>query len=130
MQGFVNGVEVGPRARFCVVAVGQEPRLGRWDRVPKAKNRFGIVKLRPLESAESSDEEFDQDHLQKTLDRIQAEKIALEKHLECIKASSSLFKNDGFESQSRPKSAKYRVVLKTSLAEQLQDKSRSWKHSA
>jgi hypothetical protein len=40
---------MGPKARFCVVAVGQEPRLGRWHRVPKAKNRFGIVRLRASE---------------------------------------------------------------------------------
>ena len=45
LVGFVNGIAVGPDARFCVVAAGQEPRLGRWDRVPKAKNRFGIIRL-------------------------------------------------------------------------------------
>lgn len=46
LMGHVNGIVVGPKARFCVVAVGQEPRLGRWNRVAKAKNRFGIVMLR------------------------------------------------------------------------------------
>lgn len=46
LHGFVNDIAVGPKARFCVVAVGQEPRLGRWDRVARAKNRFGIVQLR------------------------------------------------------------------------------------
>ena len=56
LNGFVNGIAVGPKARFCVVAVGQEPRLGRWNRVPKAKNRFGIVKLR---SPDDVDEEED-----------------------------------------------------------------------
>ena len=56
LNGFVNGIAVGPKARFCVVAVGQEPRLGRWNRVPKAKNRFGIVKLR---SPDDADEEED-----------------------------------------------------------------------
>ena len=46
LMGHVNGIVVGPKARFCVVAVGQEPRLGRWNRVVKAKNRFAIVMLR------------------------------------------------------------------------------------
>jgi len=46
LEGFVNDIAVGPKARFCVVAVGQEPRLGRWNRIPKAKNRFGIISLR------------------------------------------------------------------------------------
>lgn len=59
LQGFVNGVAMGPKARFCVVAVGQEPRLGRWNRVPKAKNRFGIVRLRSSEDdgGDSSDDD-------------------------------------------------------------------------
>ena len=45
IHGFINGIAVGPKARFCVIAAGQEHRLGRWNRVPRAKNRFGIVKL-------------------------------------------------------------------------------------
>lgn len=46
LDGYINGIAVGPKARFCVVAVGQEPKLGRWNRVQKAKNRFGIISLR------------------------------------------------------------------------------------
>ena len=46
LAGFINGIAVGPKARFCVVVAGQEPRLGRWDRFSGAKNRFGIVRLR------------------------------------------------------------------------------------
>ena len=46
LEGYVNGIAVGPKARFCVVAVGQEPALGRWNRIPIAKNRFGIISLR------------------------------------------------------------------------------------
>lgn len=46
LSGYVNGIAIGPKARFCVVAVGQEPRLGRWNRIAKAKNRFGIVRLK------------------------------------------------------------------------------------
>ena len=36
---------MGPGGKFCVAAVGQEHRLGRWDRVPRAKNRFAIIQL-------------------------------------------------------------------------------------
>jgi len=45
IHGFINSIAMGPKGRFCVAAVGQEPRLGRWDRVPRAKNRFAIVQL-------------------------------------------------------------------------------------
>ena len=55
--GFINGIAVGPKARFCVVAVGQEPALGRWNRVANAKNRFGIIELRaPGDNAEAADD--------------------------------------------------------------------------
>lgn len=46
LKGHINGIAIGPKARFCVVSVGQEPRLGRWNRIAGAKNRFGIIKLR------------------------------------------------------------------------------------
>lgn len=44
--GYINDLAFGPKGRFCIAAVGQEPRLGRWDRVPSSKNRFAIVQLR------------------------------------------------------------------------------------
>ena len=46
MNGFCNGIALTPDAKNCVVAVGQEPRLGRWERVAKAKNRIHVVQLR------------------------------------------------------------------------------------
>jgi ribosomal RNA-processing protein 9 len=49
LTGYVNDIAIGPEARFCVVAVGQEPKLGRWNRISGAKNRFGIVRLRSEE---------------------------------------------------------------------------------
>ena len=45
VHGYINDIDIGPKAKFCVLAVGQEPRLGRWNRIGKAKNRLGIVKL-------------------------------------------------------------------------------------
>lgn len=63
VYGYINDIAVGPKAKFCVFALGQEPRLGRWNRVPKAKNRFGILKLQPrdTEGSESSSHEKDSD---------------------------------------------------------------------
>ena len=46
IHGHINSIAVGPEGKFCVAAVGQEPRLGRWDRVPRAKNRFAIIRLK------------------------------------------------------------------------------------
>mmetsp|Transcript_3958 Transcript_3958/g.6046 ORF Transcript_3958/g.6046 Transcript_3958/m.6046 type:complete len:315 (+) Transcript_3958:260-1204(+) len=46
VRGYINDIAIGPKGRFCVAAVGQEHRLGRWDRVAKAKNRFTIIELR------------------------------------------------------------------------------------
>jgi len=45
IHGHINSIAMGPGGKFCVAAVGQEPRLGRWDRVPRAKNRFAIIQL-------------------------------------------------------------------------------------
>lgn len=45
LHGFINDIDIGPKAKFCVAAIGQEHRLGRWNRVAKAKNRVAIVKL-------------------------------------------------------------------------------------
>lgn len=63
IHGYINDIAVGPKTKFCVVAVGQEPRLGRWSRVSKAKNRLAIVKLQPDGSEEegsvSEEEEYD-----------------------------------------------------------------------
>ena len=58
LHGFINDLALGPRGRFCVAAIGQEPRLGRWERVAKAKNRFAIVRLRK-EDDDGDDEEDD-----------------------------------------------------------------------
>ena len=46
IPGYINSIAFGPKAAFCLVAVGQEHRLGRWNRISKAKNRIAIVKLR------------------------------------------------------------------------------------
>ena len=55
IHGHINSLAMGPGGKFCVAAVGQEPRLGRWDRVPRAKNRFAIIKLSGNDDGSSSD---------------------------------------------------------------------------
>lgn len=45
IHGYINSIAMGPGGKFCVAAVGQEPRMGRWDRVSRAKNRFAIIRL-------------------------------------------------------------------------------------
>lgn len=60
LSGYVNGIAVGPKARFCVAACGQEPKLGRWNRVPKAKNRLAIVQMRWDNDNDSDEGEGDE----------------------------------------------------------------------
>lgn len=45
MVGFVNGLAVATSGRFLVAAVGQEHRLGRWFRIPEARNSLCVVPL-------------------------------------------------------------------------------------
>lgn len=39
------------------MAVGQEPRLGRWNRIAKAKNRVGIIRLDGVDIEEAENDE-------------------------------------------------------------------------
>jgi hypothetical protein len=57
LYGFINDIDIGPKAKFCVAAIGQEPRLGRWSTVKKAKNRVAIVKLDHEDTADMKDGE-------------------------------------------------------------------------
>lgn len=59
IHGYINDIAIGADGRFCIAAVGQEHRLGRWDRVAKAKNRFTIIKL--PESILANDDESSDD---------------------------------------------------------------------
>eukprot|EP00611_Tribonema_gayanum_P020584 TRINITY_DN3776_c0_g1_i1.p1 TRINITY_DN3776_c0_g1~~TRINITY_DN3776_c0_g1_i1.p1 ORF type:complete len:335 (-),score=95.74 TRINITY_DN3776_c0_g1_i1:27-1031(-) len=45
LAGFVNGLSVASTGRFAVAAVGQDHRLGRWERQKDARNRVCIVPL-------------------------------------------------------------------------------------
>ena len=50
IHGFTNSNAMDPGGKFCVVDVGQEPRMGHWDRVLRAKNRFAIIRLLGIKS--------------------------------------------------------------------------------
>ncbi|KAL9224321.1 hypothetical protein vseg_000367 [Gypsophila vaccaria] len=41
VEGYINSLAIAKSGRFLVAGVGQEPRLGRWDRVSSARN--GVV---------------------------------------------------------------------------------------
>ena len=60
--GYINDLAIGPKARFCVAAVGQEPRLGRWERIARSKNRFAIIQLRNTEDDEKSSQGEESDY--------------------------------------------------------------------
>mmetsp|Transcript_41402 Transcript_41402/g.134748 ORF Transcript_41402/g.134748 Transcript_41402/m.134748 type:complete len:628 (+) Transcript_41402:695-2578(+) len=45
LTGFVNGIALARSGKFVAAAVGQEHRLGRWFRLPEARNSLAIVPL-------------------------------------------------------------------------------------
>ncbi|GKY99956.1 hypothetical protein MPSEU_000949200 [Mayamaea pseudoterrestris] len=55
LDGYINAVAFGPKARFCVAAIGQEHRLGRWARIPGARNRLAIINLRNPDLVDAAD---------------------------------------------------------------------------
>lgn len=47
--GFVNGIAIGQRNSVMAVAVGSEHRLGRWARIPKARNTIQFISIPDME---------------------------------------------------------------------------------
>jgi len=45
VEGFVNSLRFSSSGKFLVCGVGQEHRLGRWERIPTAKNSTRIIPL-------------------------------------------------------------------------------------
>jgi ribosomal RNA-processing protein 9 len=45
VRGFVNSMAIARNANFIVAGIGQEPRMGRWIRDPKARNGVFIHQL-------------------------------------------------------------------------------------
>ncbi|KAG7029820.1 U3 snoRNP-associated protein-like YAO, partial [Cucurbita argyrosperma subsp. argyrosperma] len=46
LVGFVNSLTFAKSGRFVVAGVGQEPRLGRWGRIPAARNGVAVHPLK------------------------------------------------------------------------------------
>lgn len=57
--GFVNGVRVSNNCDFLVAAVGQEHRLGRWQRQQKARNGIQVVSLKAVNEGAGQEEDED-----------------------------------------------------------------------
>jgi len=47
MEGYVNALSFGS-GKYLLAGVGQEHRLGRWNRIPSAKNGIALIKLPEL----------------------------------------------------------------------------------
>ena len=45
VTGFVNGLALAPSGKFVAAAVGQEHRLGRWFKIPEARNSVVLLPL-------------------------------------------------------------------------------------
>lgn len=67
LKGYVNDIAIDPNVTtlqgksnsssarpYCVTAVGQEHKFGRWDRISKAKNRINIIHLLPPASLQQN----------------------------------------------------------------------------
>ncbi|XP_010256456.1 PREDICTED: U3 snoRNP-associated protein-like EMB2271 [Nelumbo nucifera] len=46
LVGFVNSLAFSKSGRFLLAGVGQEPRLGRWGRIPAARNGVAVQSLK------------------------------------------------------------------------------------
>lgn len=58
LEGHVNALCFDGKGRFLLAGVGQEHRLGRWDRLKQAKNGIAIIALPNVdEAAEDEDED-------------------------------------------------------------------------
>lgn len=54
VAGFVNGLRVATSARFAVAAIGQEHRLGRWEKISNAINGICVIPLPEPKNGEGS----------------------------------------------------------------------------
>lgn len=59
MPGYINDITFGPKANICVLALGREHRLGRWNPLKNAKNRLAVIRLGDHDTTKDSDEEED-----------------------------------------------------------------------
>ncbi|CAH0513326.1 unnamed protein product [Peronospora belbahrii] len=60
MEGFVNALCFDPKARFLLAGVGQEHRLGRWEKV-KVRNGVAIIALPSIDGREEGGDDEEED---------------------------------------------------------------------
>lgn len=62
LKGFVNGLAFASDGRFLLCAMGQEHRLGRWERITGgAKNALAFVPLSYVEKDDEDDESSEEE---------------------------------------------------------------------
>lgn len=61
VRGFVNSLQIAKSGRFVVAGVGQEPRMGRWLRDPKARNGVVIYPIELTQDAGEGEEGFEEE---------------------------------------------------------------------
>ena len=59
MIGFVNSLYFSPDGLRLAAGIGQEHRLGRWWRIPEARNSLAVIRLKRKEDTENNGEQPD-----------------------------------------------------------------------
>ena len=59
IDGFANGLAIASDGRFLLCAMGQEHRLGRWERQAGARNALAYVALTYDDASDESESEVD-----------------------------------------------------------------------
>lgn len=54
IKGFINDISIGSNGGFCMLAIGQEHKMGRWKRIKGARNRIAKVTFHREERGENS----------------------------------------------------------------------------
>ncbi len=60
VEGHVNALAIGSKGRFIAAAIGQEHRLGRWDRIQSARNGLHLFDMSHLALQSIDDESEDE----------------------------------------------------------------------
>lgn len=61
LEGYVNALTFDNKGRFLLAGIGQEHRLGRWERLKGVKNGLAIIALPNVDENEESENESDEE---------------------------------------------------------------------
>jgi ribosomal RNA-processing protein 9 len=59
--GYINCLAFAPSGKFLVAGIGQEHRLGRWERIKAARNEIRIIPLVGGNDGQEEDGDNDED---------------------------------------------------------------------